>query len=50
MSWSELSNRKEAQEGWLEVKYSAVTSHAACSERKFLFASDDSYISSLRYI
>ena len=41
MTWSELSSRKDSQEGWVDLDYCPLTSQQACDERKLLFASDD---------
>ena len=49
VTWSELSSRKDSQEGWAELKYYPLTSEQACNERKLLFASDDCPVQSSRY-
>jgi DNA-directed RNA polymerase-3 subunit RPC5 len=41
VTWSELSSRKDSQEGWVDLNYCPLTSQQACDERKLLFSSDD---------
>ena len=49
MTWSELSSRKDSQEGWVDLNYCPLTSQQACDERKLLFSSDDCPLLSSKY-
>lgn len=49
MTWSELSSKKDSQEGWVEVNYCPLASGQACDERKLLFASDECPVQCSRF-